>query len=141
MSRRFTIQLISALLILLFTYTGLSKFIDQERFAFTLSRSPLLQPFASFIAWALPLAELFIALLLFIPRLQQWGLRLSLVLLVAMTLYLGYMVLFSSDLPCACGGVISQLSWGQHILFNLGFVALTAYAIIRFPRRILLLPP
>jgi len=27
-------------------------------------------------------------------------------------------------LPCHCGGAIENLSWGQHIWFNLAFIAI-----------------
>jgi hypothetical protein len=34
------------------------------------------------------------------------------------------MVLTSANLPCSCGGVIQQLSWKQHIVFNISFIVL-----------------
>jgi len=33
------------------------------------------------------------------------------------------MVITDDNLPCSCGGVIQQLSWTQHIVFNLIFIA------------------
>jgi hypothetical protein len=35
------------------------------------------------------------------------------------------MVSFDKNLPCSCGGIISKLSWKQHILFNLFFIMLS----------------
>lgn len=136
MRRPSTISLFIALLVLLFTYTGLSKLLERETFAFTLSRSPLLQTIAPFLSWALPISELLLVILLIIPALQIWGLRLSLLLLTLMTLYLIYMIFYSNDLPCSCGGVLAKMSWGQHIFFNLGFIVLTGYCLLFRKKRL-----
>jgi hypothetical protein len=45
------------------------------------------------------------------------------------TLYLGYMLLFTPNRPCVCGGVIKTMSWDQHIVFNCFFILLSLIAI------------
>lgn len=119
--RNAIVEIISGLLILLFLYTGLSKLFDHQVFAFQLSRSPLLQSIAPVISYALPILEIITAILLFIKKHQQKGLYISLALLSIFSIYLIFMVTFYKDLPCTCGGVISKMSWQQHILFNLLF--------------------
>lgn len=119
------LEIISALLILLLLYTALSKLSDHETFLFVLKKSPLLYPFAGFIAIALPIAELLVALLLFIPRTRSTGLWASFFLITLFTVYLIYMVAISPDLPCSCGGAVGSLSWRQHIVFNLFFIAIS----------------
>ncbi|WP_442892031.1 hypothetical protein [Chryseobacterium sp. VD8] len=32
-------------------------------------------------------------------------------------------------MPCSCGGVIKNLTWPQHLIFNLFFVVITSLAI------------
>jgi len=51
------------------------------------------------------------------------------VLMTVFTLYIAYMLLFTPKLPCSCGGVLQQMTWKQHLLFNIGFTLLAAYAI------------
>jgi uncharacterized membrane protein YphA (DoxX/SURF4 family) len=123
------LEWIIALIVFLFLYTGISKFLDPITFRSSLSMSPLLEHFAGIIALLLPIIEITIVVLLIIPRSRLWGLRLSAGLLSVFTIYLIGMVAFSKHLPCGCGGVISQLSWKGHILFNIFFVALSFYGI------------
>jgi hypothetical protein len=121
--------IISLLLIFLFAYTGSSKLIDSKAFAAVVSKVPLIGQGAGMIVILLPLAELLIALLLFFAHTRLTGLYASLVLLSVFTIYLVYMVLFVSHLPCSCGGVISKMSWRQHIAFNLAFIVFTVVGI------------
>lgn len=123
------IELTSGLLILLFLYTGLSKLFEHDLFVYNLTKSPLLSPFTGFISIALPIAEIVLAGLLLFKRTQLKGLWLSFGLMSLFTVYLTYMVSFHDKLPCSCGGVISKMSWTQHIFFNLFFVLLSWVAI------------
>jgi uncharacterized membrane protein YphA (DoxX/SURF4 family) len=122
MKKALLIDAISALLLILFLYTGISKLMDYDKFHAVLSSSPLLSPASSILAWLLPLAEIIIALLLFF-------LRTSLFLLLALTGYLIFMIVYSPKLPCSCGGVLNKMGWKQHILFNLFFIALNLIAV------------
>lgn len=127
---------VSSLLILLFGYTAFSKLFNHSLFEAVLQQVPLIGTGAAVIALLLPLCELFIVLLLLFPRTRLIGLKLSLVLLVMFTVYLGYMVLFVPKLPCSCGGVISKMSWRQHIGFNAAVAGLTVLGIRSVDRRL-----
>lgn len=129
MRKELTIDIISAAILLLFLYTGVSKLLNYSDLRFALTQSPLLAPFSKIAAWLLPASEIAIALLLFFPVTRTVGLYISLALLSILTAYLIYMVINTADLPCNCGGVITFLSWKQHILFNSFFILLTAFAI------------
>ena len=120
----------SSVLILLYSYTAMSKLIGYEVFEANLSRSPLMGPGANTIAWVLPAAELIVVLLLFFEATRKTGLYASLFLLVLFTSYLLYMILFVADLPCSCGGVLSKMSWQQHIWFNLFFIVVNGLALV-----------
>jgi hypothetical protein len=118
-------------LILLFSYTAFTKLLSVESFQNTLERAPLIAGGADVVAWAVPLSELAIVLLLFFQFSRLWGLYASLALLTIFTVYLLYMIRFSPSLPCKCGGVISSMSWKQHVIFNLAFIGMTITGIWR----------
>ena len=134
-------DIISSILLLLFLYTGLSKLSDYQLFKFVLFQSPWLKHFAGLIAWALPVTELIVALLLFIPAARLYGLYSSLILLSLFTLYLGLMLAFSPKVPCNCGGVIKSLTWPQHIGLNLFFILLSLWGIWIHRKLIMKLKP
>lgn len=127
-------DIISSIFLILFLYTALSKLWDYENFRATLSSSPLLSPIAALLALLIPITELIIVVLLFIPTFRRWGFYASFVLITLFTGYLTYMILRTPDLPCSCGGVLAALSWGQHIFFNLAFILLSFTGIILYNR-------
>lgn len=127
-------DIISALLLLLFLYTSLSKLIDYETFKNVLSASPLLKPVAGVVAWLLPVTELLIVVLLFIPAMRLKGLFASLILISLFTLYLIYMIAFTPHLPCNCGGVLKLMTWKHHIFFNVFFILLSLTGILVYKR-------
>lgn len=123
------IEIITALFILLFLYTAISKITEHDTFRTILSKSPLLKLSAGLLSWLLPVTEIITSILLFLPFTRKHGLILSLGLMAVFTIYVAYMVLFVPNLPCSCGGVLKELSWNQHIIFNLFFTALGALAL------------
>jgi uncharacterized membrane protein len=131
----FILIVTTALLVFLFGYTAVSKLLSFDQFKNTLSRSPWIKSFASLVAYGLSVSELIVSVLLLMPATRYSGLRLSLVLLCLMTIYIVAMVLTSSHLPCACGGVISQLGWKGHIVFNSFFIFINVIALIIYKRQ------
>jgi len=123
------IDIISAGILLLFLYTAVSKLLDDQHFKSVLIMSPLLHPFAGIVAWALPIAEIAIVLLLLLPKTKLNGLYTAFVAIVIFTIYITYMIIFTPRLPCSCGGVLKSLTWAQHIFFNLLLLLLIATAI------------
>jgi len=118
------------LLILLFTYTGISKLSGHKQFAAQLSMQTHLAPISLFLSWFLPLVELLTVLfILFKPTLIT-GLLMAAFLMTAFTMYVAGMLLFKNSLPCSCGGVIAQMSWKEHLTFNLFFMCLSWTAFI-----------
>ena len=123
------IDIISSLFILLFLYTALSKLYEFASFRYVLSVSPLIGFASSFFAWFIPAIELLVTGLLFVPSSRKWGLRLSLVLITVFTCYLAYMIFFTPDKPCSCGGVIKQLTWSQHLSVNVILAIIASIAL------------
>lgn len=128
MLKRTIPSVVALLLVVLFLYTGISKLMEYTVFKEQIGASPILHPIAPFIAWSLPLAEFAVAVLLFIPAWRLWGLYASFILMLAFTGYVIAIVSFSKELPCSCGGVLQEMSWSQHIVFNIVFTLLALLA-------------
>jgi hypothetical protein len=118
LTEQFLAELIASIFILLFLYTGLSKLKEQEEFQIVLSKSPLLAK-----------SEIVTSVLLFLPRTRRYGLAASMLLMALFTLYISYMLLFTPSLPCSCGGVLKQMNWAQHLVFNTFFLLLSILAL------------
>ncbi len=126
---RWIVEITAALFILLFVYTGIMKLNDRNIFQFVISKSPLIGNWSAFLSMSLPIVELITAFLLFLPATKKTGLWISLLLMIVFSIYIGYMVLFSPHLPCSCGGVLKQLTWNQHLAFNIVFTSFAALSI------------
>jgi uncharacterized membrane protein YphA (DoxX/SURF4 family) len=129
------VEIISVLFIILFLYIGISKLMEYAAFKEQIAESPLLKPIAPFIAWALPLTEFLVSLMLIIPRWRLKGLYASLLLMIAFTIYIGAIMVFNKELPCSCGGIISELSWNGHLVFNSIFILLASIG-VRFEKQL-----
>lgn len=128
MKRRY-IEIISSILILIFAYTGITKLADLERFRAIISLSPVISWGAGVLSLMLAIIEIITAILLFIPSSRKWGLFVSLFLMCLFTLYIGYMTFFASDRTCSCGGVLEDLSWQGHLIFNIVLTGLAGTGI------------
>lgn len=117
-------ELICSLLLLLFSYAGISKLADYHAFAGQLAKSPYLERYASTIAWLLPVTECLIVLLLLYCKTRLAALFASFALMLAFTIYIYMMLHYSYYVPCSCGGVLAKMSWDQHFWFNVAFTIL-----------------
>ena len=118
------IECVAALLIVLFLYASLSKFLDFQTFIGEMNNQPMPNSWSPFLVWFIPCSEVAIALALLFEYTRLLGLYASLVLMTLFTVYTLIILLhFFSYIPCSCGGVIKNLTWGQHLVFNLFFVA------------------
>ena len=116
--------------IILFVYTASSKLQDYNTFQSGLHNSVLLKPYSATLAWLIPAAEIFISVFLIIPKTRRQGLVSSLLIMIAFTSYLIYMVSYGGPKTCGCGGVIQSLTWVQHIWFNITFIFLASIALL-----------
>jgi hypothetical protein len=135
MPRKPLIDVICALLIFLFIYTGISKLLDYHTFRRQLGQSPFITFYAPLLAWALPLGEIIIAGMLSFNRTRLVGLYFSFFLLCLFTFYLAAMLQLSYYIPCSCGGVLQALSWQAHIILNIVFILLTAAGTLLLPKQ------
>lgn len=119
MKKKTTVTIICALFIFLFVYTAANKLIDFQSFTLVLSQSPFIGNYAPVVAWIIPVTEIVIAALLFLPLTKRTGLYATIILMALFTGYIAYMIVFIPHLPCSCGGVIKYMSWRQHLIFNI----------------------
>lgn len=124
MKRTVLIEIIIFLFVILFLYAAGTKLTDYDKFIAQIGKSPLLTNHASYIAWMIPAIEIFVAVLLIIPRTKLIGMYASFGLMVTFTLYIAAILSFSKELPCSCGGVLNSLDWEEHLVFNIGFTLL-----------------
>jgi uncharacterized membrane protein YphA (DoxX/SURF4 family) len=124
------IETVCLLYVLLFVYAAVGKIMDFENFQVQLGQSPLLSAFAGVVSWAVPIVELFIALLLIFPKYRLAGLFSAFSLMVLFTTYITIILNFSSFIPCSCGGILEKMGWTEHLFFNLVFVVLALVGIL-----------
>ncbi len=122
------------LLIFLFTYTGMSKLMDHDTFEVTILLSPIIKQQGAIISWLIPVSELLIVVLLLVSKYMRTGLLLSLLLMTMFTVYIAYMLLFVPNLPCSCGGILKELSWSNHLLFNSFIIVLILISLFSIPK-------
>jgi putative oxidoreductase len=124
-------EIVCALLVTVFFYAALSKILDQQKFVIQMGLSPLpvMKIAAPFLSWFLPAVELIAVVLLLPYRTRLKGLYLSLALFIVFEVYIGAMLLSGLHLPCTCGGLISKMTWKQHLLFNALSIILTVTCI------------
>lgn len=121
----YLIQGISAILVFLWIYAALSKLLNYEQSRMQMMNQLFPVAINRILLWVVPAAELFTAGLLLFTRTRTAGLILSVLMLSLFSVYILFVILNVFDrIPCSCGGIISKLSWGQHLVFNLVFLAL-----------------
>lgn len=115
---KITVEIISVSLIFLFTYAAINTIIAHENFVITLEQFNIDRHFILPLVIGLISTELAIVFLLLSSTFRQLGLLSSVGLMAVFLLYIGSMLLFSKNMPCSCGSVFQQLTWGQHLMLN-----------------------
>jgi uncharacterized membrane protein YphA (DoxX/SURF4 family) len=130
MKKTIIIEAIVVLYAILFLYTAIAKLMDYSVFKEQIAASPILAPVSKLIAAGLPWTEILVTVLLVIPKWRLKGLYASLFLMTAFTIYIAATLAFSEHIPCSCGGIIAELSWTQHLIFNTVFIGLAITGIV-----------
>jgi hypothetical protein len=128
--KKWLVEIIASLLLLLFSYTAVNKLVGYNRFVEQLSKSSYLESYATVVAWLIPATECLIALLLLFKKTRLTGLFASFGLMLAFTVYIYMMLHYSYYVPCSCGGVLAKMSWTQHFWFNVVFTMLALTGIL-----------
>jgi len=114
---------------MLFVFSGFEKIITHSQFERGLEKVNVIGSYAKIIGWAVPVLELLVALLIIVNKTSRFGLKLFVMLMLIFTVYIGIMLLLADRLPCHCNILIQQLSWSEHIIFNVAFIAIAFFAI------------
>lgn len=116
--------------IFLFTYTAFDKLMHMMAFVGSIQKSPIIPLVLSeFVAYSVICIEIAI-IALFLSKFKKLGFLTAALLLLMFNVYITLMLLFSPFLPCSCGGVISSLSWTQHLIFNSMFMVLSYWSYV-----------
>jgi len=130
MKKHLLYEIPAAILMFLYLYASFSKYFDLQEFRHAMR----MQPFPPFLRtamfWGLPPVEIVTSVLLVISRTRKFAYSLSMGLLIAFTLYIGIILLdFFPHVPCTCGGLISKLTWKQHLIFNIIFIGINIWGL------------
>lgn len=134
-NRSLIVEIICYLFMFLFLYAALNKLIDYQEFRVQLSKSPLIMDFSWLVAWGIPIVEILVAISLFTPRFRLPGLYASFCLMFAFTGYIFIILNFSPHVPCSCGGILNNMGWTGHLIFNTSFTLLAVLGIFLYSGR------
>ena len=123
MSKKIIPEVAGILLILLFGYAAVSKLMVYNSFVAQIGQSPILEGLSPYLAWLVPVVELAICILL-IFKWRLTGFYAATVLMVVFTLYIAAILFISPTVPCSCGGILNQLGWKSHLVFNIVFTGI-----------------
>ncbi|GAA3573390.1 MauE/DoxX family redox-associated membrane protein [Snuella lapsa] len=135
-SLHFITKTIGTIYIILFVYAATSKLIDFNEFRIQLGQSPILTAYADWVAWGIPLLELALAGLFLVPKYTLYAFYGSFTLMTMFTTYIVLVLNFSDYIPCSCGGVLEDLGWTEHIVFNLVLTIMVIFGTIHTERHL-----
>jgi putative oxidoreductase len=123
--------IITAMLVLLYTYAAFIKLFDFREFR----RAMFAQPFPNWVAgivlYLIPALELITVILLAAKRTERLGYWFSFILMTQFTGYIALVLVgFWNEVPCSCGGILGHLSWLPHLFFNIFFLIISIIGII-----------
>ncbi|AWW33043.1 hypothetical protein DN752_04320 [Echinicola strongylocentroti] len=129
-TEQLTVTVISVLLLGIWSYSGLEKLINWDGSLAAFHNQPFPDGLAERLAYAVPVIELVLAVLLLTSTLRWWGLLGSVMVLSVFTTYIG-LVWWNvfERVPCNCAGFLESMGWTGHLYFNglmllLGTIAL-----------------
>lgn len=130
MKRETIILFITTVLALLFFYAAFIKLINYDESRQQMLNQVFPTALALLLTWLVPVVEFIVMALLLIRQTRSKGLYASALLLLAFTLYIIVaMSGVSGHIPCSCGGVLENMSYQNHIWFNLFFMVLAVSGI------------
>lgn len=126
MKKETILIIITAIIAVLFFYASSSKLMDYDRSKWEMKNQIFPVAIAWLLTWLIPLIEIMLMFALLFPLTRIKALWASLFLLSSFTLYIGIVMTdIFGRVPCSCGGILKNMSYGVHLIFNLGFIALT----------------
>jgi putative oxidoreductase len=131
MKRKLIVEVIAFLLMLLFLFASVSKWLAFKTFIGDINNQPFPNWLTPWITNLLPPIEVLIVLALMFEKTRTAGFYASLILMTAFSIYSAAVLLkFFDYIPCSCGGIIKNLSWRDNLILNLFFVAISIAGIL-----------
>lgn len=131
MKKETTIEVLVALLFLLYLFAGVLKIATFEQYIIDMRSQRLSKELVWAATYVLPFFHLALAGLLIPAKTRRIALWLSTGLMLIYTLYIAGMYFeWIAHRPCSCTGITRNMTWGQQFWFNIAFLALSAMAAI-----------
>jgi len=109
------------------------KLLTFAQFKSQLGLSPPVSAYAGLLAVAVPVLELACVAALLFPRTRHLGFYGAFCLMVMFTTYIIIILGFSQYVPCSCGGILQDMTWLQHLWFNIVATLLAVTGVLAFP--------
>lgn len=120
----------SILLIILWTYTGIDKFVNWEKSRKAFHNQTFPSDLAELLVYIVPISELLIALLLLFSFSRWWGYLSSILLLTIFTTYVGLIWVGAFPrVPCNCAGILESLGWTEHLILNWVLIGIAVWGL------------
>ncbi|MGJ1271004.1 MauE/DoxX family redox-associated membrane protein [Sphingobacterium siyangense] len=116
-----TYQLLRCGMILFWLYVGMDKIWIHDAFELSLVHQPLIGAFAPVLSWLMPLLEISLAVLLFMPlkKLEYLGWSVSLLLILIFSIYIALGVFgILKNAPCMCSSFLTNVNRITHLWIN-----------------------
>ena len=118
------------LLFSIFLYAGILKLLELNTFYAQLAKSPLIPlGFNKIVGISVISIELYTCYLIYKKQFDK-ALFISFSIMTFFTFYIGYLISFSYFTPCSCGGILEDMTWESHFIFNLTLTILAAIAFL-----------
>lgn len=121
----------SILLAILFIYAAIYKLIDYKEFATQLKEYKWMGNLSLVAALFIPFVEILTSILLLFQKTRKIGLYFSAVLMLGFSVLIFSFLYLGAEMPCPCGGILSEMEWNTHFWFNVSFllIAITGIAL------------
>lgn len=131
MKRETIIEISVAVLFLLYLFAAILKGVTFQQYTYDMRTQPLPGWLIWLATYGLPPFHLALAILLIPVKTRLAALYTSTALMMIYTLYISGMYFeWIDDRPCSCTGITRNMSWGQHLWFNIGFLTVSASALM-----------
>lgn len=116
---------IATLLAILFFYAAMSKITNYDQSKSEMLNQIFPSKLAIILTWLIPTLEIIITFLLLYRPFFRVGFLSSTILLGIFSFYIAVVMTgVFGRIPCSCGGILKNMSYGTHLLFNLVFLNL-----------------
>lgn len=125
-------NIIAVLLSLLFLYSAYHKLVDLNAFKISLIRSRMIknQYPVILLSYFIPVFELLLGLcLIFFEKHLKKLFFICFFTMLVFTIYYVSLYLIAKDAFCACGGFFTSLTFIEHLVVNLFFIAISLLGI------------